>query len=90
LKIIFANREAKNCVLFNQKRTRADASLSSQNIFFVKDLSVLQRKEEKRLRDVCKELRASNSDGSKIFIKSGRLFKDGKVLDRIDISKQLF
>ena len=79
---------------FLNKRKFISTSSRMQEIFhnriFVNvDSSFLVRKEEFRLRQRLKEVMDEGS-GVKAYIRSGSLYVDGKVVDKVDVANQLF
>ncbi|MEL7309604.1 MAG: hypothetical protein AAGK05_18290, partial [Pseudomonadota bacterium] len=60
-----------------------------QKVFVNPDKSYLARQEDKRLRDELMRRRRLDPDAS-IYIKSGKLFVDSKVVDEFHLSNQLF
>ena len=92
LKVRFTDKSARNTALFSQKKLREKPSCiaSFGRVFINKDSSPLLRKEEKRLRDEMHRLKRTASPDTKIFIRSGKLFCNSEIVDRIDIANQLW
>lgn len=92
LLIKFEDVKHRNRVLFSQKALRDDKLCTSKfgQIYVNKDSTFLIRKEEKRLRERLKEVRADCCPGDKVFIRSGKLYLNSKVVDEIKISNQIF
>lgn len=92
LKVKFARLSARDKILYSQKRIRENPKCASSfgRIFVNKDSSPLMRKEEKRLRDVMFQEKQKASPDTKFFIKSGKLFRNNDVIDRINFVNQLF
>lgn len=63
--------------------------LFNNRIYVNNDSSFLVRKEELRLRQVLKKLKDDNPNAQS-YIRSGVLYHEGKVVDKIDIKNQLF
>ena len=92
IKVTFRNADLKFSLLNKRKMISSCSDLRRQfnnKIFVNADSSFLVRKEEFRLRQELTRLK-SDEPGSRCFIRSGSLFVDGLVHDRIDISNQLF
>lgn len=92
LKVKFNLQSTRNVTLSAQRKIRHDPSCvaSFGRIYVNKDTSPLMRKEERRLRDVLFNARLKASPDTKLFIKSGKLFRDNEIIDRVDITNQLF
>ena len=88
----FNDMSERNSVLFSKRKIRNNSSCLKYfgPVYINKDSSPLMRKEEKRLRDFMKNKRKNSPSDAKFYIKSGKLYCDDKVIDQIDISKQLF
>ena len=63
--------------------------LFDTRIYLNSDSSLLVRREEFRLRQRLKDLKHKKPDASS-YIRSGVLYHDGEVLDKVDVKKQLF
>ena len=74
-KFIAANDEMKN--IFHNR------------IFVNTDSSFLVQKEESRLRERLKELKREDPN-TPIYIRSGALYYDGGIIDKVDVTNQLF
>ena len=92
LKVKFTERSVRNAILFSQKIIREDndCATSFGRVYINQDSSPLYRKEEKRLRVSLHEKRRTASPDTNYFIKSGKLFCNGNVIDHADIANQLF
>jgi hypothetical protein len=91
IKLILKHQDQKFKFLNARKNINNDPrvkSLFRGNIFINADSSPLMRKEEHRLRQKLKEVKLSNPS-STAYIRSGTLYRDGSVVDRIDIHNQL-
>ena len=92
IKVTLRNADLKFALLNKRKMISSCSDLRRQfnsKIFINADSSFLVRKEEFRLRQELTRLK-SNKPGSVCFIRSGSLFVDGLVHDKIDVSNQLF
>ena len=58
-------------------------------VYLNKDMSFLRRREEKRLRDHYKSLKAKYPDAS-VKLRNGKLFLGAAIKDRVDYHNQLF
>ena len=92
MKVKFRSLSPKREVLRSQKVFRqTDTILSSFGKVFVSpDSSFLSRKEDRRLRERMREMRASLSDSDHLFIRKGVLYKNNVIVDRVNIANQLF
>ena len=92
LKVKFADQSQRNLALYSQRKIRDDKQCVAVfgRVFVNKDSSPLLRKEEKRLRDKMFRLKEDSSPDCKVYIKSGKLFCNQRVVDTIDIANQLF
>lgn len=92
LKVVLANKTDRNTMLYSQKKMRSDVEFRKAfgKIFINPDSTFLVRKEEKRLREIMKTLKQSSQDDDTFYIKSGRLFHNSVMIDKVDIRKQLF
>ena len=92
LHVKFNDVDTRNRTLFSQRSLWSDDTVSKYfgQIFVNKDSTILIRREEKRLRDRMKELRSASNFHDKIYIRSGKLFKNSTVVDEIKIANQLF
>jgi hypothetical protein len=92
LKIELSNIDLKYRVLNNRKNISTNPEILNafhNKIFVNLDTSFLVRNEEFRLRKKLKELK--NDDPlSSSYIRSGSLYSNGILIDKIDICKQLF
>ena len=95
LRVKFEDLSVRNEIFFNQKMLRETPKGNPVckvfgMIYFNKDLTPLMRKEEKRLREEMKNMRSSCDSSSKIYIRSGKLYHNSNVVDKIDVARQLF
>ena len=92
IKVVFSDVSARNKILYSQKRLRENSSVvnSFGRIFVNKDSSFLMRREEVRLREAQKAERSKAPPNTKIYIRSGKLYKDDVVIDQVNIINQLF
>ena len=92
LKIEFNDATLRDDIIRSQRRLRENQCIVKTfgKIFLNRDGTVLVRREEKRLRDVMKELKNSSTSQDKIFIKRGILYKNQQVVDQVDVVNQLF
>jgi hypothetical protein len=92
LKVTLSSKDHK-FKLLNCRRDIASSSdlqkIFQNRIFVNPDNSILVQKEELRLREKLKCMKKENP-GISIYIKAGKLCHDDKVIDEIDIKKQLF
>ena len=92
LLVRFNNLKTRNRILFTQRAIRDNPNCRSSfgPVYVNKDSTVLVRKEEKRLREKLKDLKSSSDPGDKFFIKSGKLYRNSKIVDEISIANQIF
>lgn len=92
LLVKFNNLKSRNEMLFSQRAIRDDEHCRAAfgPVFINKDSTPLIRKEEKRLREKMKTLRSSSDPSDKIYIKSGKLYKNSCPIDQISIADQIF
>lgn len=85
-------KSQRNSLLFEQKKLRNDVCCKNSfgPIYVNRDSSFLMRKEEKRLREKIKSIRASKNESDRIYWKRDKLLLNGEIVDSIDISNQLF
>lgn len=92
LKITLKSTENKYQLL-NRRRSVATnetiQQLFHKRIYINCDSSFLVQKEEFRLRQRLKQLK-SEEPGSSIYIRSGVLYLDNSIIDKIDVKNQLF
>jgi hypothetical protein len=76
---------------FNARKTLTNDPTIKQafksNIYINADSSPLMRREEYRLRQKLKNLKLSNPNSS-VYIRSGSLYLDGSVTDKLDVRNQ--
>lgn len=89
LKVSFSDLKHRNKVLYNQKSLREDNSAWYSKVFANKDLPFLTRSEEKRLKERLQLERRAASPQDKIFLKNGKLYRNGDVIDYSNIFNQL-
>ena len=92
LLVKYNDMNTRRRILSSQRSLRNNASCVSSfgQIYVNKDSSILVRKEEKRLRDVMKDLKSSSDPADRIYIRSGKLYHDSKLVDEIKFANQLF
>jgi hypothetical protein len=92
LLVKFSDESARKRIFSSQKIMRTDEKCTHTfgRIFINKDSSILIRKEEKRMREKMRQLRADSLPEDVIFIKSGKLYKNSRVVDEIKVANQLF
>lgn len=92
LKVGFSRISDRHTVLRQQAELRRNTDFleSFGKIFITPDSSPLARKEDKRLRDVLKDIRRSSKETDMVYIKRGHLYKNGQIMDKFDIRNQLF
>lgn len=92
LLVKFDDTETRNKILFAQRAIRESEKCKAGFglVFINKDSTPLIRKEEKRLREKLKTMRSSCEPADKIYIKSGKLYKNSNVVDEVSIANQLF
>jgi hypothetical protein len=92
LLVSFSNKSDRNAMLFKQKMLRNDTSCRTNlgPIDVNRDSTFLVRKEEKRLREKMKSMHSSLTDNDSLFIRRDKLLLNGKVIDSVDISNQVF
>ena len=89
LKVKLSEESLRNDFLRSGKNLGSDNIRAAFGAIYVnKDLS-LRRKEEKRLRLKCKELKVQ-FPGAGVQIKNGRLYVGSVVRDQMDLRNQLF
>ena len=92
LKVILKDPEKKYRFLNKRKEVITNSELHKtfhSKIFVNIDSSFLTQKEEYRLRQSLKKLKADNPNIPS-FIRAGSLHSNGQVIDKIDIRNQLF
>ena len=92
LHIKFSNADVKNEILRNQRKIREIQNITKAfgMLYINKDMSILSRKEDKRLRDEMKSLRSSAAPNDKIYIRGGKLYHNASIVDKVDFGRQLF
>ena len=92
LKIVFEDSE-KKYQLLNMRRSISTNDriqrIFHRRIYINCDSSFLMQKEEFRLRQKLKQLKSENP-GSSSYIRSGTLYLNGTIFDKIDVKNQLF
>lgn len=92
LKVIMKERESKFQLLNKRREVAQSKSIAScfgNKVFINPDSSFLSQKEHFRLRQEAKRLRSEYPDDN-IFLRSGSLYRNGSVVDKITVEKQLF
>ena len=92
LKVILQDKDDKFRILNKRSEISKNRSITDvfgSRVFVNQDSSFLVQKEEKRLRSKLESLKQEYSNDN-IFIRSGVLYHNGKTVDRVDVSKQLF
>ena len=92
LLVKFEVKDNRDIFLFRQKELRTSDLCQKHfgTLYVNKDLSFLMRKEEKRLREKIKKMRASLSEEDRLYVKNKKLYLNQQIVDSIDISRQLF
>ena len=92
VKVCFSRRDYRNSVLYGQQALKKDPTFKNacKFVFFNKDRSFLMQKEEKRLRDRMRSIRAGSSKNERIHIKEDVLYQDGVQIDQMKVINQLF
>lgn len=92
LHVKFSNLKSRNDIFHNQKKIRENLTCKRKFgvVYINNDMSVLMRKEDKRLRETMKTLKSTAQSTDKIFIRGGKLYKNSMIVDKIDIASQLF
>ena len=92
LHVKFEDMKTRNTLLFKQRPLRSDEECLEHfgQVFINKDSTTLVRREEKHLRDRMKEVKNQSSSTDRIFIRAGKLFKNGTLVDEINIANQVF
>lgn len=92
IKVKFDDASTKWSILKSQKVLREFPSVTRAfgRIYINPDTSFLVRKEERRLRDLMKELRASSDESVSLYIRRGVLYRNKEIVDKIDVANQLF
>ena len=92
IKVSFTNAHTRNQVLFNRKRIWENDNVKKlfRKIYINPDQTYLGRLEGKRLREKMIELKRSSPSPENVYIRSGKLYMDNKVVDQSNIKNQLF
>ena len=92
IKVKFKSVDTRNTILYTQKQLRDNEELVSLfgRVYVHKDVSPLMQKEEKRLREVLKAERSKAPSNTNLRLRSGKLYKDNTVIDKINLENQLF
>jgi len=92
LKIKFDNKELKFKMLNNRKKISSDENIKKSfgdKIYVNPDSSHLMQKEEFRLRQILNQLKIEKPETAS-YIRSGALYSNGAVVDRVDVRNQFF
>lgn len=92
IKLTLKNTDLKFKFLNSRRQIMSNEYLTKifrNRIFINSDNSLLVQKEEQRLRSKLKELKNENPVVA-TYIRSGKLFHDGRVVDSVDVQKQIF
>lgn len=92
LKVTFKNKDTKFIFLNKRKEISTSNNLLKsfhQRVYINSDCSFLVQKEEFRLREKLRRIK-SESPNSKSYLRSGLLYLDGSVVDRVDVKNQMF
>ena len=85
--------KGKKFEMLNKRRNISSSDILvrtfGEKIFVNPDNSFLVQKEEARLRSELKKLKAQYPHAS-LYIRSGSLYLDGEIVDKVNIKKQLF
>ena len=92
LKVTFNEVDFKQKMMLSQRNLRDCAKVVKAfgRIYVNQDSSYLMRKEEKRLRNKLKTMKAAADDPDAIYIRRGTLYRNNEVVDKINIANQLF
>ena len=89
LKVSLLDVECRNKILRCTRNLNSETiHRTFERVFINKDMSFLRRREEKRLRDAYRQLRARYPEDARL--KNGKLFLSQAIKDRIDFRNQLF
>ena len=92
IKMTLNTAELKFQLLNKRKQIISNDSLTKlfgNKIYINPDNSLIVQKEEQRLRAKAKELK-SESPNVATYVRSGKLYHDGKVIDSVDVRNHLF
>ena len=92
LKVVLKSKDLKYKLLNKRKEISKNHDLIQpfgNNVFVNPDHSFLYRKEDFRLRKEMKRLKSENPDSS-VYLRSGSLYQDNIVIDKVNITNQLF
>lgn len=92
MKVCFPDISVRNRMLRFQKQLRDNDTITNAfcKIYVKPDSTYLVRQEEKRLRDMMRDMKKSAHPRDKFYIKKGQLFQNSAMVDKIDIRNQLF
>ena len=92
LKVTFEDAASKYKVMRSQRNMRENNALVEAfgRIYVNPDSTFLMRKEEKRLREKLKDLKATAHGTDMIYIRRGTLYRNNEVIDKINVANQLF
>ena len=92
IKVTLNTTELKFKFLNHRKQVTSNVSLTNlfgNNIFINPDNSPIVQKEEQRLRLKANEMKAETPNVA-TYIRSGKLYHDGRVVDSVNVQNQLF
>ncbi len=92
LKLAFKDKDNKFKILNKRKQISQNEDLScvfGGKIFVNADTSFLVRKEENRLRQKIKDLKVEHPNDW-IYLRSGSLYHNGRVIDKVNVENCLF
>ena len=91
LQVKFSSETIIKDVLSSQRKIRSDDECNKAfgHVYIKRDSSPLVRKEEKRLRDKMKQLRVSAGTNDRVYLRSGKLFYNAEVVDKVSVANQL-
>ena len=92
IKMTLNTAELKFQLLNKRKHIISNDSLTKlfgNKIYINPDNSLIVQKEEQRLRARAKELKGESPNVT-TYVRSGKLYHDGKVVDSVDVRNHLF
>lgn len=91
IKVVFNNVKCRDFILYKQKTLRENEDYPEfARTYINKDLPILTRNEEKRLRNKARDIRTNSKSDDRIYIKHGKLIKNKDVIDQFNLGNQLF
>ena len=92
LKVRFDDVDTKFEIIRSQRVLRQDPEIRAAfgNVYINHDSTPLVRKEERRLRIKMRELTSGLCETDRLYIRGGSLYKNGTIVDTINVSNQLF